>query len=140
MDILVTTIMKTNTFTLGELEVNNKYLCDTLEDRMRPDNQKVMHETAIPRGTYNVVLSYSPRFKQILPEIQNVPNFTGIRIHKGNNTKDTSGCLLVGYWDGEKADWIANSTKAFNDLFAMMKEASDKKEKITITFKDILDK
>lgn len=140
MDITVTSIWKTNKFTLSELEIDGKYHSDALEDRMRPDGQKVMHETAIPRGTYNVVLSYSPRFKRILPEIQNVPGFTGIRIHKGNSSKDTSGCLLVGYWDGITADWIANSTKAFDSLFAMMQEAVDRKEKITITFKDVLDK
>lgn len=138
MILTVTRILKTNTFTLGELEVNDKYLCDTLEDRMRPDGQKVMHETAIANGTYNVVLSYSPRFKQILPEIQGVPNFTGIRIHKGNSDKDTSGCLLVGYWDGVTANWIANSTKAFTELMALLQAAWDNKEKITITFKDIL--
>lgn len=138
MKLIVERIWKTNTFTLGELSLNGTMFCDTMEDRIRPDGQKVMHETAIPEGTYKVILSYSPRFKRILPEVLNVPNFTGIRIHKGNSSKDTSGCLLVGYWDGEKADWIGNSTQAFDKLFDLMETASKAKEEITIIFKDIL--
>lgn len=138
MKLVVERIWKTNTFTLGELWIDGKSFCDTMEDRIRPDGKKVMNETAIPEGTYKVILSYSPRFKRILPEVLSVPNFTGIRIHKGNSSKDTSGCLLVGYWDGEKADWIGNSTQAFDKLFTLMETASEKKEEMTITFKDIL--
>jgi hypothetical protein len=38
----------------------------------------------------------SIRFKKVLPEILNVPYFTGIRIHAGNTTEDTEGCIIVG--------------------------------------------
>jgi len=119
--------------TIGELLVNNEYQCDTLEDRVRPDGEKVYGKTAIPAGTYTVVLSYSPRFKKILPEVKDVPNFTGIRIHTGNDAGDTEGCILVGTWDGKKENWISNSRVAFNKLMTKLQAATDKKEKITIT-------
>lgn len=138
MKLLVEHIWKTNTFTLGELSVDGKPLCDTLEDRMRPNGEKVKGETAIPEGTYKIVLSYSPRFKRILPEILNVPNFSGVRIHSGNSSKDTEGCLLVGYWDGVKADWISSSKVAFTNLMLLLQKATDNNEEITITIKDIL--
>lgn len=119
--------------TIGELLVNNEYQCDTLEDRVRPDGEKVYGKTAIPAGTYEVKLTYSPKFKQILPEILNVPNFTGIRMHKGNSSADTEGCILVGTWDGKKENWISDSRVAFNKLMDKLQVATDKKENITIT-------
>jgi hypothetical protein len=75
----------------------------------------------------------SPRFKKILPEILNVPNFTGIRIHCGNSSANSSGCILVGTWDGEKEDWVSDSKIAFNKLMSLLEEAINNKEKITIT-------
>lgn len=133
MKLVLNRIFLNDKATIGELYVDNAYLCDTLEDKVRPANTKVYGETAIPDGTYDVILSYSPRFKQILPEILNVPNFTGIRIHKGNSSKDTEGCVLVGTWDGLKEDWISNSKKAFDRLMPLLQQATDIKDKITIT-------
>ena len=90
-------------YTMGRLAIDGEPFCDTLEptDRhleaatMRPE-QKVFGQTAIPTGTYPVVLTYSPRFKRTLPLLKNVPHFEGIRIHPGNSAADTSGCILVG--------------------------------------------
>ena len=90
-------------YTMGRLAIDGEPFCDTLEptDRhleaatMRPE-QKVFGQTAIPTGTYPVVLTYSPRFKRTLPLIQDVPHFEGIRIHPGNSAADTAGCILVG--------------------------------------------
>jgi hypothetical protein len=84
------------TRTIGRLYDGAEFLCFTCEDRVRPDGVKVYGETAIPAGTYKVTLSYSPKFKRVLPEIHDVPGFTGIRIHGGNTEKDTLGCVLVG--------------------------------------------
>lgn len=137
MYIIVNRIFKASTYTIGELSVNNKYLCDTLEDKVRPEGEKVYGETAIPAGTYTVVLSYSNRFKKIMPEILNVPNFTRIRIHCGNSSKDTEGCLLVGKWDGKTENWISDSKNTYNKLYSLLEEASNNKENITITIKDI---
>lgn len=137
MKIEVNRIFKASTYTIGELSVNDNYLCDTLEDRVRPTGEKVYGETAIPSGTYTVTLSYSNRFKKTMPEILNVPNFSGIRIHCGNSSKDTEGCLLVGKWDGKTENWISDSKNSYNKLYSLLEEAFNKKENITITIKDI---
>ena len=137
MEIIVNRIFKASTYTIGELSVGSNYICDTLEDRVRPTGEKVYGETAIPSGTYTVTLSYSNRFKKTMPEILNVPNFSGIRIHCGNSSKDTEGCLLVGKWDGKTENWISDSKNSYNKLYSLLEEAFNKKENITITIKDI---
>lgn len=138
MELKLNRIFLGSSATIGELLVNDKHLCDTLEDRVRPEGEKVYSKTAIPEGTYEVKLTHSPRFKKILPEILNVPNFSGIRIHTGNSSKDTEGCILVGTWDGEKEDWVGNSRIAFDELMALLEEATNNKEKVTITVKSLL--
>lgn len=133
MELTLNRIFLGSSATIGELYIDKKYIADTLEDRVRPEGEKVYGKTAIPEGTYEMVLSYSPRFKKILPEILNVPNFTGIRIHCGNSSADSSGCILVGTWDGEKEDWVSDSKIAFNKLMSLLEEATNNKEKVTIT-------
>ena len=135
MELTLNRIFLGTVATIGELWVNNSHLTDTLEDRVRPEGKKVYGQTAIPEGTYEVKLTYSPRFKKILPEILNVPNFSGIRIHCGNSSADSLGCVLVGTWDGKKEDWISDSRKAFDELMSLLQEATDKKETIIITIK-----
>jgi len=93
-------------YTVGRLAVDGMYLCDTLEDVVRDLNmdgdlddsgeEKIYGETAIPFGRYRVLITRSPKFKRELPEILDVHNFTSIRIHAGNSTDDTAGCILVG--------------------------------------------
>jgi hypothetical protein len=138
MELTLNRIFLGSSATIGELLINDKHLCDTLEDRVRPEGEKVYGKTAIPEGTYEVKLTHSPRFKKILPEILNVPNFSGIRIHTGNSSKDTEGCILVGTWDGEKEDWVGNSRIAFDKLMTLLEEATNNKEKVTITVKSLL--
>ena len=123
-----------STYTIGRLYCDNDYLCYVLEDRVREvegrpvTEWKVQNETAIPKGTYRVVIDYSNHFGKELPHILDVPGFTGVRIHSGNSSKDTEGCLLVGTgWAG--TDWISGSKAAFDNLFSKLKSATD----ITIT-------
>ena len=86
------------TYTIGILFIDDIYFCDAIEDTVRNLTQeaKVYGKTAIPTGIYRIVLSRSNKFKQILPEILNVPQFTGVRIHSGNFASDTEGCIIVG--------------------------------------------
>lgn len=138
MELKLNRIFLGSSATIGELLVNDKHLCDTLEDRVRPEGEKVYGKTAIPEGKYEIELTHSPRFKKILPEILNVPNFSGIRIHTGNSSKDTEGCIIVGTWDGEKEDWVGSSKIAFDKLMSLLEEATNNKEKVTITVKSLL--
>jgi len=77
--------------------------CYTLEDIVREIpgipvvSWKIKETTAIPFGKYSVVVSHSPHFDKDLPEILDVPGFTGVRIHGGNKASDTEGCLLVAH-------------------------------------------
>ena len=139
MELTLNRIFLGSSATIGELLINDKHLCDILEDRVRSEGEKVYGKTAIPEGTYEVKLTHSPRFKKILPEILNVPSFSGIRIHTGNSSKDTEGCIIVGTWDGEKEDWVGSSKIAFDKLMSLLEEATNNKEKITITVKSLLD-
>jgi hypothetical protein len=80
--------------TLGSLYINGVWECWTLEDVER--DIKIAGVTAIPVGTYPVKMTYSPRFKMVLPELVSVPQFSSIRIHAGNTALDTDGCILLG--------------------------------------------
>ena len=152
MELRLDRIFRTNEYTIGELYVDGAYISDTLEDteitlpEVCPNTpkgitckckEKVYGDTAVPAGTYEVKLSYSNRFKRIMPEILNVPHFLGIRIHKGNKTADTEGCILVGTWDGMKEDWISNSTVTYNKIIPLLQKAVDNKEQVTITINNL---
>ena len=86
----------TDSRTLGTMTFDDGYVCQTLEDPVRPDGVKLIGDTAIPSGTYRVTITRSQRFQRMLPILHSVPMFEGIRIHPGNNKADTTGCILVG--------------------------------------------
>jgi hypothetical protein len=113
--------------TIGELHVDGKFECFTLEDAVRP--VKIKGVTAIPAGVYEVVVNFSQRFQRLLPLLLNVPNFDGVRIHAGNTDADTEGCLLVG--KTKAADFIGASRAAFDAVFAKIQRAAAR-EKIFI--------
>lgn len=126
----------TNKSTEGKLFVNGTFECHTLEDtdrNLESGGEKVYGKTAIPKGVYDVRLSMSHRFKKVLPEILNVPQFTGVRIHVGNTSADTDGCILVGVQNKNFTDdFIGQSKIAFDVLMAKMIDAEERNEKITI--------
>ena len=122
--------------TEGKLFINGTFECYTLEDTDRQlelGGKKIYGQTAIPRGTYEIDITYSPRFKEDMPLLLNVKGFEGVRIHSGNKPEDTDGCILVGNEntrDGD--DWIGQSKKAYRRLFSKILEAEERGEKITI--------
>lgn len=125
-------IREINNATIGELFIDNKFICYTLEDKVR--SQKIKHETAIPAGTYLIEITYSSNFKKMLPLLLNVPDFVGIRIHPGNNIDDSSGCILVG--TQVVNDKLIHSITAFTKLFTLIQKAL-KTEAVQIDIYDI---
>lgn len=110
MKIQVVRYLLEKEYTMGKLYIDDTFICDTLEDTYRGQDlngTKVYGQTCIPCGTYKVAMTMSNRFKTVLPEILDVPFFTGIRIHNGNVAEQTDGCILVG--KKEKDGFVGNS-------------------------------
>lgn len=106
-------------------ENTNEIIFDILEDRVRDidgsgefDNGevKIMHETAIPYGEYELEVTWSPRFKRDMVLVKNVPNFTGIRLHWGATARQSSGCILGGKKVSDGVLKNANYTQHMVDL------------------------
>lgn len=144
MKITLVRIAKKSTYTIGKLYVDGVYCCDTLEDvdRMLDDKmseseikrKKVMHQTAIPTGTYKIDMdTFSSRFGNVtfyrntcggrLPRLLKVKGFDGILLHCGNTPSDTSGCVLVGY--NKVVGKVINSQDAFKTLYNKMWNRKD---------------
>jgi len=132
MNLTLTRDTFTTKSTTGILQAG-KWTCFTLEDRVR-EGPKVPGETAIPYGLYEVIISFSARFKRPLPLLLNVPGFEGIRIHPGNTDKDTEGCILVG--QTRSANFIGGSKAAFGELFPLLQAAAEI-EKVYIQIKGV---
>lgn len=130
----------TNVSTIGELFINDVYECDILEDVDRGltatmdikeiDKVKVHAKTAIPYGVYEVVITYSNRFKCLMPLLVDVKGYAGVRIHTGNTADHTEGCLLTGKMTG--LDFVGNSRDKYATLFKKLTEACAK-EKVILT-------
>lgn len=141
MELLVKRTYKGENYTIGHLYVNGQFFCDTIEDvdrKLTSDMDieqikqiKVYGETAIPTGTYNVIINQSATFKKELPLLENVKGFSGIRIHTGNTQKDSLGCIIVG--QNKVKGQVINSKVTFNKLMPILKNAFDSGEKISIT-------
>lgn len=128
-----------NGCTHGILYIDGKDECYTLEDvvrevKNRPVEQwKVPGATAIPSGTYTVIIDHSNRFNRMMPHILNVPGFEGVRIHSGNTATDTEGCILLGRI--ATATSVLDSKLAFDAFFTKLQFAIDEGEPVTIEIK-----
>lgn len=115
-------------YTIGKLYIDGNYVCDTIEDTDRNlddsmiedeiKKKKVYGETAIPYGTYPVRITYSNKFKKMLPLVENVKGFSGIRIHSGNTEKDSLGCIIVG--KNKKVGMVLDSRVTMDKLMNIM--------------------
>ena len=140
-----------HSFDLRKLS-KDTYFCDTLEPTWRnlkgidlkPEEEnarssresgkvarKIPGHTAIPEGSYRVLITLSPRFKEWLPYIQGVPDFEGIRIHAGNYPDDTQGCILVG--ENRQKGMVVNSRIWLHRLMKRIREAEKIGEAVWIT-------
>lgn len=121
-------------YCIGDLYIDGKWFCNTLEDvdRGLDDSMdektirqlKIKAQTAIPTGIYQVLLTYSPKYKKIMPLVNNVKGYSGIRIHSGNTAKDTEGCLLVG--KNKEVGKVLDSRNTFNALFKRLNQTKGK--------------
>lgn len=140
MRLTLKRIANKDNYCIGKLYINGKYFADTLEDRDRglDDSmteedikaKKKYGETAIPTGIYTVLLTYSPKYKQVMPLVNKVKGYSGIRIHSGNTAKDTLGCILVG--KNTKVGMVTDSRNTYNALFKRLQQKGSNKITIEI--------
>lgn len=133
MELLLKRIFRGDKYTIGHLYINGDYYCDVLEDVDRELTNdmseeeikkiKVYGRTAIPKGTYKVEVTYSPKFKRHLPILLDVKGYTGIRIHSGNTAEDTLGCLLVGF--NKVKGQVINSRVTSDKLTALLRNCEE---------------
>ena len=127
-----------------------KFLSYTLEDEYR--KEKVMSETRVPAGTYNVTLrtvggmneKYTERFGSDFNKgmlwVRDVPNFEYILIHIGNTDEDTAGCLLVGDTQNNNQitsdGFIGSSTNNYKRIYPPIAEVLSNNGIVSITYTD----
>ena len=136
--------------TNGLLFVNGVFECYTLEDQYQA--VKVMHETCIPEGEYEIKFrkvggfhaKYTKRYGSMhhgMLWLQDVPGFEYILIHTGNTDSHTSGCLLIGatQQDLDKgiAGFVGGSGEAYKKLYPKIASKLLAGEKVTIKYSKI---
>lgn len=123
-------------FTLGKLFANGLFLCNTCEDADRfleKGGKKLDGITAIPRGVYDVGVTFSNRFQKPLPQLFDVPGYSGVRIHGGNKAEDSQGCILVGQVRTNTG--IAKCAESLQRIISMIEDCDDSGGKATIEIK-----
>ena len=104
--------------TFGVLRYGPVPFALTLEDAWR-DNQP--HVSCIPPGHYRCQRVRSPKFGETF-EVTNVPGRTHILFHKGNDTDDTDGCILVAEEFSGTFDrpMVVSSQRGFSEFLALL--------------------
>lgn len=133
MKLTLIRITNKATYCIGKLYIDGEYFCDVIEDTdrglddsMSVDEilkKKIKGETAIPTGLYKVEITYSPKYKRMMPLLIGVKGYSGVRIHSGNTSKDTEGCLLVGR--NTVVGMVTDSRNTYQRLFAKLQKAKD---------------
>lgn len=121
-------------YTRGIMLVDDEFFGYTLEPQVKRSNEKSYLNRCIDPGKYLAKYEYSPKFKQNLIELKNVPNHTEIKVHSGNFRKDTRGCILVG--KRSALGCVLDSRIAVDMLNARAKNARDNNVKIEVEVKD----
>ena len=113
-------------YIIGRIYIDGEYICNSLE----PPWKNNARYTAIPKGVYEVIMNYSPKFKRVLPLLLNVPQRSAIRIHRLNRPSETQGCIGPGL--NTQVGMITSSTKYEELIVKKCEEARKRKEMITI--------
>lgn len=120
--------------TAGVLSVDSRPFCNTLEPTVSI-GKKVTYGKGccVPPGIYSIDFHYSPKFGKYMLTLCGVRGRSGILIHSGNTSNDTSGCILVG--QRENISVLSNSRSTLDKLFDRCLEAISR-EPITIIIKN----
>ena len=93
--------METITITLNRQKTQGKAVLGTITFPYRDGTEtaKTLENAdfIIPAGIYPLDLTWSPKFKKLLPLVQDVPDREGIRIHMGTKPEHSTGCILVDF-------------------------------------------
>ena len=143
MEIVLDRKYKKDTYTLGEVTIDGVFFSMSLEDKDRGLTQamsedeimgkKVYGETAIPTGRYEVKLTFSNKFKRILPILLNVKGFDGIRIHRLNTAIESHGCIGLGR--NSSIGTITESTRFELKIVSLLQEEEKQGNRSFITIK-----
>jgi len=127
--------------------VDFQFMCFTLEDEKR--EIKVAGQTRIPAGRYELVLrtygKWHDKFKADFPEgvfeLKNVPGFTDVLVHTGNDDTHTEGCILVGNTATQNLigrGLIGESVVAYKRIYPILLKELKNSGKIFINIFDII--
>ena len=111
----------------GRLVIDGRWFCYTLERK----------GVEIPALCYHVAVTQSPRFKRLLPIVQNVPQRSGIRIHRGSKPEHSSGCVLVVADNTLRGKGIGRSAADVErELTSLILKAQNEHEEIILEVTD----
>lgn len=135
IDFKLERIFFCDNYTIGHLyySFDNKnyiYLCDTIEDKRRPTGVKIYGKTCIEDGVYKFIMSYSPKFKKVLPYILDVPMFESIRIHWGTDEESSLGCIILG--ENKIKGKVINSRISVDKLITLLDDNTQEQYTINI--------
>lgn len=129
-------------YCIGHLYIDGTFFCDTIEDYdigLRQDmplaeikKKKVAGVTAIPSGTYAIdMTTVSPTYSKKdfykvfcgarMPRLVDVPGWSGVLIHPGNDEKNSEGCLIVG--ENKEVGRVINSRATWTKLYDTLASA-----------------
>lgn len=139
MELILKRDSSARDWTRGHLFIDGNFECFTCEDVVREipgqpvSMWKIPAKTAIPTGRYQVLRTFSNRFRRTTLQLMNVPGFEGIRIHSGNHAVDTEGCLLPGQTSNENG--VFQSQIALNALERKVDAALNRGESVSIVIR-----
>lgn len=130
--------------TKGRAICNGDEICKTLErpksynkeSFRRNDPKTTINESCcIPEGVYDVIWSYSNRFKKYTYEITKIPGgWEGVRIHSANKVDELLGCIALcksiqnmnpnndKKIPSDKKWWASQSKDAITDFLKLMNQ------------------
>ena len=149
LNLIVKRGASANGGTEGVMLINGEKFCYTIEDENRfleqylPDvdmllKHKIAGRTCIPAGRYEIKMTWSPRFNKMMPEIMDVPGYTGVRLHPANRAEELEGCIAPGFGnDVTGDDFIEQSKAAYTALMdEHIRPALNRKEQVFITIEN----